>query len=228
MKTETITLEMYSALKKLMSLPYLNSFNLAGGTALSLQIGHRLSIDIDLFSSDNFDKNELHQRIEEDFTCRDFITTDISIRGFIGNVALDLVCFKYPLIKPLRVEDQIRMVSIEDLAAMKLFAISSSGERIKDYVDIANLSDYFSLNQMIEYFTQKFGADSIHVLRSISDFTRLNKSRISEVRLTAGHSCNWDDVENRLLAMVDNPNTIFNSQTTPPIRPEIRRKWWHL
>ena len=56
---ETVTQEMWELLQRLMKDEKLKEFNLVGGTALSLIIGHRLSIDLDLFSIKDFDQNAL-------------------------------------------------------------------------------------------------------------------------------------------------------------------------
>lgn len=225
--THTVSLEVYTVLKQLMGKPFLNSFNLAGGTALSLQIGHRLSVDIDLFTSENFDKEELVKHLQKDFVLAKCRTGDIAVQGFINKTAVDFVYFPYPLIKPLAVDDQIRMVSREDLAAMKLYAVRNSGKRMKDFVDVSYLNRHFTLNEMIGFFKQKFALDEIHVLRTITDFSKLDLSESAVIRLAQGHSYNWGDIEKSLLTMVSNPDSVFQNKPAsekPLVRPKA--KWW--
>ena len=64
---ETVEPHTLELLKELMGKPYLSTFNLVGGTALSLQLGHRKSIDLDLFSKEEFDGAKLLESLEKDF-----------------------------------------------------------------------------------------------------------------------------------------------------------------
>lgn len=67
LQTRTVEPRTLGLLKELMSLPMLNSFYLVGGTALALQLGHRVSIDLDLFTPEPFDPNEIIEKMSEKF-----------------------------------------------------------------------------------------------------------------------------------------------------------------
>ena len=54
----------YQLLKEYCTLPFLSNFSLAGGTALALRLGHRISYDIDLFSNENFDVQVLDREVD--------------------------------------------------------------------------------------------------------------------------------------------------------------------
>ena len=67
LQTQTIEPGTLSVLKSLMMIPELNQFSLVGGTALSLKYGHRTSIDLDLFSNENFEHEIIIESLQNTF-----------------------------------------------------------------------------------------------------------------------------------------------------------------
>lgn len=117
-------------LKELLSFSALADFGLAGGTSLALRYGHRESIDLDLFVDHDFDALELSQKLREHFP--DFQFSGAShnmntLNGIIRSVKIDCIAHKYPLLKPYKIMDDIRLFSVPDVAAMKLNALSGGG-----------------------------------------------------------------------------------------------------
>ena len=138
-------------LTKLTSSDYLNQFALAGGTSLALQMGHRKSIDIDLFSIEDVNMNEISLLLENDF---EKITIRRTTPAFI-------FCF---------IQEGIRLYSIEDIAAMKLNAICGRGSK-KDFYDIYSLLQLYSLKELMHFYDTKFQSDnSWMALRSMQYF----------------------------------------------------------
>ena len=132
LKEETLQL-----LKELMSDDYLQGFNLVGGTALSLYLGHRQSIDLDLFSKNEFDVASLRRHLVDKYNFKERYTEKQTLKGDINGVFIDCIRYDYPHISPINMLDNIRITSIPDLLAMKIAAITDSGEREKDFVDVA-------------------------------------------------------------------------------------------
>jgi predicted nucleotidyltransferase component of viral defense system len=85
-------------------------------------------------------------------------------------VKIDVLKYPYTLLNmPLEI-DGIRLVSQADIAAMKLSAISSRGAK-KDFIDLFFLLQTFTLPEMLEFYTLKFGIhEHFHVLRSLTYF----------------------------------------------------------
>lgn len=208
--TETISKNTFSVLKQLMEDERLSSFVLVGGTALALQIGHRISVDIDLFTDVEFDKPVLLKHMRTRFEFRLPIFTDIALQGFIGNLKTDLVYYVNGFLSKPIVADGIRMTGLEEIAAMKLEAIANMGNRVKDYVDIAFLSEYLSLNQMLAGFKEKFSYDEAFVLRSLSAFSEVETNH--EIFLMHG-KFDWDEVKKRITDMASSPSFVF-----PPMK----------
>ncbi len=134
--TKTVEAGTLDLINRLMADAALHDFFMVGGTALSLLIGHRISVDIDLFTEKDFDAVALSQYLEQQHLMTDTKTIRNGIFGFIDNIKIDIIAHKYPLIKPLVITDGIRMASLEDIGAMKLNAIVGSGNRLKDFVDM--------------------------------------------------------------------------------------------
>ena len=146
-------------LKRLMVFKPLANFNLVGGTALALQFGHRISIDLDFFSEVSFDADTLKRAIIEEFDDENIVwnsVKDYTLLLKINNIKVDILHYPYRLIDSILVEDGIRMLSPKDIAAMKLSAVSKRGAK-KDFFDIYELlQQQYSLDDMFEFYKQKF------------------------------------------------------------------------
>jgi hypothetical protein len=206
MYTNTISKNTLAALNRLMGDPNLSDFTLVAGTALSLQIGHRMSVDIDLSSTKVFDKPQLSKYLATKHNFRLPVFSDIALHGFIGNVKVDLVFYDYGFLNPPKIVEGIRMVDLEDIAAMKLEVIANVQNRLKDYVDIAFLSEHLSLKQMLTCFKKKFEYDEVLVIRSLCVFSEL---KFSDDIFLLGGKFEWDKIKNRIMEMANNPALTF-------------------
>ncbi len=150
--TNTVEPNTLELLKKLMSIQIFDDFFLVGGTALSLQIGHRKSIDLDLFSIENFDTQEILACLKPDLIIQD---SKKILQLIVNEIRVDFVSLPYPLIDKLMIEGTIRLASINDIVAMKLKAIAGRGSK-KYFYDIYYLLKYFSVKDMIVLFKKKY------------------------------------------------------------------------
>ena len=89
---EAPTLEL---IKSLQNKPYLRGFYLVGGTALALHLGHRKSVDIDLFSNFDFNSGVILEQIQQDFSFRLYLSASNTLKGFIGEINVDLLAHRY-------------------------------------------------------------------------------------------------------------------------------------
>lgn len=148
--------------------PYMHGFHLVGGTALSLWFGHRKSIDIDLFSNVAFDGSELLENLQQDYEIVLFNTAGNTIRGSIKQVKVDFIAHRYPYLNDPIKMDNISILSVPDILAMKLNAIATSGQRSKDFIDIWFGLNKFDLDQMLEFYKRKYNqTNTIHILKSL-------------------------------------------------------------
>jgi len=170
--------ETLELLKILMKYDSLRQTFLVGGTALALQLGHRISVDIDLFSETDFDTNEILSELRQDLELQVIMQKEknsliINSRKKNTNnefVKVDFVKYAYPLLKELKNEDGIRLLSIEDIIPMKLSAIANRGAK-KDFFDIYELMKTYSLSDMLELFSRKYpDIAHFHILKSLTYF----------------------------------------------------------
>lgn len=153
---ETVKPGTLDLISRLMKDQVLQSFYLVGGTALALKLGHRESIDIDMFNSSGFSGDELATYLQRNYSAQIKRQKENYISGTIGQVDFDFITHAYPLIKPIERVEGIRMLSNEDIAAMKINAMDNSGQRIKDFIDIHYLFNQFSCAEIIGFYCTKY------------------------------------------------------------------------
>jgi len=165
---EPNTLEL---LKNLQQIDALKNFCLAGGTSLALQIGHRLSIDLDLFSQTDFDTDNLLEFLEQNYNFKSDYIAKNTLKGSIKDVKIDFITHKYPLVKPIVEIEGVKLYTEEDIAAMKLNAIAGNGTRSKDFVDLYFLLKKHSVEQLLQFYKSKYQTRNIlHVIKSMVYF----------------------------------------------------------
>jgi len=136
-------------------LPFLKKFKrdyyLVGGTAIALQIGHRRSIDFDLFTYLPFNKRKISSEIQKLNLQVKPIYFDVDQQHYLINeVKCTFFHYPYPIEHPKIFEDVISLPALLDLAAMKAFALGRRS-KWKDYVDLYFiLKEYYTMAQIIE------------------------------------------------------------------------------
>jgi len=163
---ETVKPGTLDLILRLMEDDHFNSFYLVGGTALALKIGHRESIDIDLFHSSDFDFKELSKHLQNTYGAVIKNEKSNYVSGNIDEVDFDLISHKFNAIKPIETIEGVRMMSLEDISAMKINAIVNSGERVKDYIDIFYLLKDMSLDHIFGYYCEKYPNVNADMARS--------------------------------------------------------------
>jgi predicted nucleotidyltransferase component of viral defense system len=147
-----------------------NNYRLVGGTALALIHGHRKSIDLDFFGTEKIDPEDLLAFLQSIGTVREFKTAKKIDSLFLDDVKIDIVCYPYDWIDSPLVEENLRLASSKEIAAMKIAAIVNRGSK-KDFVDLNELLKLFSLQQIFDFYLQKFSDSSIFfALKSIVYF----------------------------------------------------------
>lgn len=153
-----------NSLLQLMQSEIFTDFRLVGGTALSLQIGHRESIDIDLFSDADYgtlDFESIENYLKENFKFVDYLDT-IPAMGksyFIGEdkentIKLDLY-YTDSYIQPYIEVDGVRMATIEEIIAMKIDVVQRGGRK-KDFWDLHDLLESYDISQMLDLHEQRY------------------------------------------------------------------------
>ncbi|NIG56756.1 nucleotidyl transferase AbiEii/AbiGii toxin family protein [Chitinophaga sp. Cy-1792] len=208
LRKETVRESTLELLKKLMQDDILKDFFLAGGTALSLQIGHRISIDLDFFTAAPFNENELLTELENNYSFQVDFQSKNTIKGWIQDVKVDLIAHVYPTVNPIIVEENVRMASLKDIAAMKLNAITGNGTRLKDFIDIAYLSSFLTLSDMVEAYCEKYASrNPVMVLKALDYHNDID---FNEPIIMLDGDYSWQKIKDRLNQMALHPQKLFN------------------
>lgn len=168
--TKTVKNELLELLNELMKIPDFKQFNLVGGTSLSLQIGHRNSVDIDLFGNKEIDTDEFLNILNSYGQVVVIKKTQNILILIVNGIKIDFVCYKYPLLQSITVNQGIRLVSKDDIAAMKLNAIAGRGSK-KDFIDLYFLFSCYTLSEMLQFYQSKYKDGSVFmVIKSLTYF----------------------------------------------------------
>lgn len=158
-----------------------NPFRLVGGTSLSLQLGHRMSVDIDLFTDapyGSIDFEALEHYLHKTYSYVSYTANllpgmgrSYSIGSDRGNVIKLDVYYTDPFIQPARVVEGIRMATVEEIIAMKIDVVRRGGRK-KDFWDLHELLAQYSIDAMLELHKQRY--EYIHdkslILKNLTDF----------------------------------------------------------
>ncbi len=193
---ETINLETNELLKDLMRMPVLKDFALVGGTNLSLRYGHRISVDIDLFTNLPFDADEIIESIFRIFPNTVLIgKKKYSIWLIINGIKVDFILHEYPYLEGIEIIDGVRFLSVQDIIPMKLQALAGRGVK-KDFWDIYELLFHFDLSQMKDFHDRKYlNSDFGFVLLSMSYFEDAEHQQQDPIDLKG---ITWNDVKIRI------------------------------
>jgi len=161
-------------------------YYLGGGATIAIYLGHRHSVDLDWFTEEGItDPMRLAQNIRDKGI--PFVTGQIergTLHGTISGVRIRFLEYKYPLLKPLIIWQKAacQLATLEDLACMKLSALTQRGSK-KDFVDIYALGlRYFSLRDMLRLYQKKFSVEDMgHVLYGLSYFDDADKERLPKM-----------------------------------------------
>lgn len=192
MFTNAVSTDTLRGLKKLGQSGVLGEAYLAGGTALALQLGHRLSLDLDFFTQEVFEELTLANKLKQ---VGNFEQEKLDWRTVLGTfeaTKFSIFYYEYPLVTTTVDFEGLRLAKPEDIAAMKLLAISDRGVR-RDFVDLYFMREMFPLEQVFEWYGEKFGNLEEHkypLLRGMNYFEDAERQDMPKM-LT---SVEWEEI----------------------------------
>jgi predicted nucleotidyltransferase component of viral defense system len=192
----TIKDETYQTLKTIFSVDIIsNQFALAGGTALALQMGHRQSVDLDIFSDTEFDTRE----IEISLSANPLLNFELvnsnrrMLFSYINHIKCDFVQEPARIIRPFVEQDNVKFFSTEDIAAMKMHTVCGRGKK-KDFFDVYALVKVYGWHKMLEWFEEKYGNSQLYFLwRSITYFEDAEED--ADVTGLPPFTKNWNEIK---------------------------------
>lgn len=205
--TQTVETGTLDLIRSLMEDKNFDQFFLVGGTALSLQIGHRKSIDIDLFTDKDFDANKIADYLKKVYHAERMKVLKNGVFCFVNKVKVDLLAHQYPLINPLEITEGIRMASLPDIGAMKLNAILYNGTRLKDFVDMHFMLERTPLEQLTDAFVQKYPDANRQMAHTALLYH--NDINLKEKLQFIRQKISLDEIKERLKESVRNTQKVF-------------------
>lgn len=162
---ETVSPLLRSILELLMKEDLFKAFRLVGGTALGLQLGHRKSVDIDLFTEVEYgslDFNRIEKYLKGQFSYLDTFDSGAIGPGksyFVGesedlSIKLDL-SYTDPYIRPILKVNGIRLADVDDIVAMKIDVVGRGGRK-KDFWDLHELLVDYTIGQMLQLHQERY------------------------------------------------------------------------
>lgn len=167
---------------------------LAGGTGLAIHLGHRYSFDLDFFARKKFEEDLIIDLLDQSGRFKLERRHWKTILGKFEDVKFSLFFLKYRLIAPSAIIlRNINLASLEDIAAMKIAAISDRGTK-RDFIDLFFLVKHFPLEKILKFYDQKYknlAAQRTHILRSLVYFTDAEQDPMPEMIKTV----DWEKVK---------------------------------
>lgn len=195
---ETIHPDTLELLRKIQSLEMFKEARLVGGTALALQLGHRKSMDLDFLGSVDASLQEIASELSTFASVSPLSESRMMRFLVVDGVKVDIVNYPYAWIDNSVIEDGVTLAGIKDIAAMKLSAITNRGTR-KDFVDYYFLLKYFSFDELINLYVQKYSdAQLFTTLKSLTYFDDAEQDPMPIMM----SSLKWEDVKSLIVSEV--------------------------
>ncbi|MCI0542694.1 nucleotidyl transferase AbiEii/AbiGii toxin family protein [bacterium] len=198
MHEETIDTKTKSVLGKISGKEFLQPFYLAGGTALAIHLGHRISIDLDFFTPEYFStvtvKEELARLGSFEISSED---PEGTLNGSLDGVSVSFFKYPYENVYPLVPFHGIFLADERDISAMKVDALSTRGNR-KDFTDLYFLLQKYRLSEIINFFETRYSRikyNKLHILKSLTYF----ESAETDPPPTLMKDVSWDEIKRVVL-----------------------------
>ena len=146
---------------------------LAGGTAAALQLGHRISVDFDFFTTEEFIPKEISVALSKLGSFDEEQESKGTLLGKFEDVNFSFFVYKYPLIFPAQKYLSVSIADIRDIASMKIDAIASRGAK-RDFIDLYFIcKSGYQLTDILDFYDKKYGrlsSNRIHIQKSLVFF----------------------------------------------------------
>ncbi len=197
---ETVPSATQSILESIKEISDIQKFYLSGGTALSLQLGHRESEDLDFFIKNLFQPQIIQEKLVQYGNLEDVMIDTGTLNLFMNGVKLQFLYYPYDLLEPLIPWNGIYLSSITDIACTKLITISDRGSK-KDYIDLYEILQKISLQELFDKLEQKYKNieyNQPHILKSLVYFKDAEAQPMPKMHI----DLNWEQVKEFIIKQV--------------------------
>lgn len=195
---ECISRESKTVLRKISNL--VEVFYLAGGTGLALQIGHRLSEDLDFFSDSEFNTDRLYRALKEKGKVELILLEDDTLIARFEGVMLSFFYYEIPLLFPKVTFEGCYLASYKDISAEKLKTIAQRGKK-KDFIDLYCVLNFqfLSIEQIISIFKRKFPEMNCYqVLKSLTYF----EDAEGDPEVVSKEKLSWEEIKSYFISNI--------------------------
>ncbi|MBU0693497.1 MAG: nucleotidyl transferase AbiEii/AbiGii toxin family protein [Candidatus Omnitrophica bacterium] len=172
----------------------MNNAYLAGGTACALQIGHRISVDLDFFTAKEFDAKELIRSLKKIAKFKVERQSWGTILGTLEGIKFSIFVYKYPVLFPYKSIFGINILDLRDIAAMKIDAIGTRGIK-RDFIDLYFIcQEGISLKKVLSFYDRKYGtlaSTIVHIQKSLLYFIDAEATAVPKIL----REVDWEEVK---------------------------------
>ncbi|MBN8703942.1 MAG: nucleotidyl transferase AbiEii/AbiGii toxin family protein [Bacteroidetes bacterium] len=218
---KVIPVDVFELAKKLLAVNELKKFRLSGGLSLSLQLGHRKAVDIDLFVDNVFDKVATKYALKKKFP-----DSSLAVEKFFGSVYIingvkvHICRDNGKFIQPAITEDGLRLASIQDISAKKILSITEKPNK-RDFVDLACLLEKLSLDDILKNYQKKYGfVDVRNVLLVLMKTYLVDEEQMPEMI----DEISWTEVKEKLEAQVKEYLTQLKKAKKQEVEKRAKKK----
>ncbi|MBU1127345.1 nucleotidyl transferase AbiEii/AbiGii toxin family protein [Patescibacteria group bacterium] len=200
MHSKTLPKTTAKLLNKIRGAEFLKNFYLSGGTALSLQLGHRESEDLDFFNKKFFNSLLLQQDIAKFGQLEDVQVSKGTLNLYLLEVKLQFLYYPYQLLEPTLKWKGINFSSVVDIGCTKLQTVSMRGSK-KDFIDLYMIFKKYPLENLLARLNEKYkGVDYNlhHILKSLVYFADAENQPMPRMHA----DIKWSEVKNELTKVV--------------------------
>lgn len=169
---------------------------IAGGTALALHLGHRISRDLDMFTNVEFNVESLISWIRKSgCTFRIISEGEGHLTVDIRGIKVSFFKYDYPFIEKPAIYRGVQIAGIRDIAAMKIIAISQRGTK-RDFIDMYFILQDLPFHKISSHMVKRFGKERInpvHIGKSLVYFSDAESD--PEPEYVRGREVGWDKVK---------------------------------
>ncbi|HXB40115.1 MAG TPA: nucleotidyl transferase AbiEii/AbiGii toxin family protein [Bacteroidia bacterium] len=200
LQTDAVPAGTMDILEFLAKQPCLQDFYLGGGTSLALQIGHRLSVDLDFFTSHKKNINDIEYELLFIEGIKINARSNYALFTEFRGVKVDILNYPYKFISEPIKYNGITLCGKDDICAMKLKTVMNRGAK-KDFYDIYFLLQEYSFTKMMELFEKKYAnIEPNAIIRSLTYFEdaeeQENPVLLKEVSLS------WEKVKQTIISEI--------------------------
>lgn len=194
--TDCLPPEMQTIFERLSDLIVKTDAVLAGGTAAAFHLGHRLSYDIDLFTSKEFKTEDIVTAIKSSQLPLGILSEGVgTFVATLGNTKFSLFTYPYPFLEKTTPLWGGRIAGLIDIAAMKIIAVCQRGTK-RDFVDLYFILQDMPFRKIADHMIKRYGKERINptvIGKSLVYFVDAESD--PEPQYNAGHEKEWSSIK---------------------------------